>query len=213
LAAHGRSVEALEHRRLLAAGDLDMLYGARGTAVHGIEQVEHAAAAPGGRVVVVGASGDVSTIERRNGDGSADTSFGANGRASSPAFDSFIDAGVMADGRIVVLGLDLTVPSDPESFLTRFTSAGQLDASFGGAGVLNLQPAIGTAGSVSDLAVQSDGGIVFHNRDDRSLYRVTPAGAVDPTFGGGAGRVALGTSFEFDNGATALGSNRMTSSS
>lgn len=96
---------------------------------------------------------------RLNSDGSYDSSFGVGGIVDTEISGSGtlgrpVAVEYFADGRIAVLGLDYGLPS--EVYLARYTSAGALDTTFDGDGILNL-PVLGR--SVYDFAANPDGSI------------------------------------------------------
>jgi uncharacterized delta-60 repeat protein len=144
-------------------------------------------------------------LVRFHPDGSLDASFGSGGAAvdAAPGIEEPREAVLQADGKILVLSdvIDPDAPSPggpPRSFVVdRFTQDGALDAGFGtnGRAVLSFPVPEYAAGGV---AVQPDGKIVVAGtcgegttgRNDLTDFcagRLTPTGAVDPTFGGGDG--------------------------
>src|SRR5688572_21592539 len=112
------SVEPLEGRRLLAAGDLDPTFGRGGVVLPDPTTHRGGAAAvalqPDGKIVSGGTfeperQGPVHfALLRYNADGSTDRSFGADGYVTANpagADRSFIsDVAVQADGRILAAG-------------------------------------------------------------------------------------------------------------
>ena len=102
------------------------------------------------------------------GDGVAIARFrgGALGRA----------AAVDAEGRLIVAGS----AGRGRTAVARFLPDGELDPTFGGDGKMR-----GVRGSLSDIAVLSDGRIVGVGgfRDGWVVCRITAEGAMDPTFG------------------------------
>jgi uncharacterized delta-60 repeat protein len=142
---------------------------------------------PGGQGLTIG-------IVRYLTDGTLDNSFGTNGKATPgipnrSLFPSSIL--VQSDGKILVAGRAGANSMDT-LFLTRLTSTGFVDNSFGSGGWVFL-PRYG-GGS---LAFQSDGKIVVSssyvegngdvktNKIDLALLRFTAGGALDNTFGSG----------------------------
>jgi uncharacterized delta-60 repeat protein len=107
---------------------------------------------------------------------------------------------VLGDGRILVAATALTGSGgiDPAIIVARLTADGQLDATFGTAGITTVTSTGGV--SLGGMALQSSGAIVLagaHATGASSagvLARLTAAGAADTTFGGTTGqrRVLLG---------------------
>jgi len=100
---------------------------------------------------------------------------------------------ISADGSIIVGGTSWD-STDPNFALVRYTSAGQLDLTFGGgAGYVTTDLGFSDVGNA--IALQGDGKILLTgsasngSASNIALLRYTTAGALDPTFGGGAGVV------------------------
>jgi uncharacterized delta-60 repeat protein len=180
------------------------------------------AVAPGGKIVVAGASKIVRYLE----DGKLDPSFGQGGvvRVPRPEGGIFVLSGVAVDslGRVVVVGLTRPLPTnstpDPvisDATVMRFTADGKPDHSFGTKGTLITEFGLGApktsegtygGASVGLRSVAIDpqnrivisGGYVTELGCSRSVNskgfvaRLTESGALDPSFGAGGIR-ALGT--------------------
>src|ERR1700760_698220 len=108
------------------------------------------AVAPGGKLVVAGASKIVRYLE----DGKLDPTFGKGGvvKVPRPAGGVFVLSGVTvdSDGRVVVVGLTRPLPTnstpDPvisDATVMRYTSAGKPDPTFGTKGVLITEFGLG----------------------------------------------------------------------
>jgi uncharacterized delta-60 repeat protein len=138
---HAAALEALESRRLLAAGTTDLSFGKGGLSV-----TDTATRRPGaviaqadGTFLVAAVGGffngserrDILSITRYRSDGSLDRSFGIDGHKSfARPEDTRIVSGVpTTDG-----GLLLTIgrPHNAPDRLLKFTPAGEPDTSFGG---------------------------------------------------------------------------------
>jgi uncharacterized delta-60 repeat protein len=125
--------------------------------------------------------------------GDLDPSFGSGGIVDRITPDEKnIVAGapiaIQADGKIVVAAQDSG--GDGSVLLERFTTAGQLDPSFGSAGVVLTD--VGLAALPPALALQPDGDILVagksnnpENRPNAILLRYLPDGRLDPSFGSG----------------------------
>jgi uncharacterized delta-60 repeat protein len=180
------------------------------------------AVAPGGKIVVAGASKIVRYLE----DGKLDPSFGNGGvvRVPRPEGGIFVLSGVAVDslGRVVVVGLTRPLPTnstpDPvisDATVMRFDVDGKPDHSFGTKGTLITEFGLGapktsegtySGASVGLRSVAIDpqnrivisGGYVTELGCSRSVNskgfvaRLTESGALDPSFGAGGIR-ALGT--------------------
>jgi uncharacterized delta-60 repeat protein len=172
------------------------------------------ALAPGGKVVVAGAS----KVVRMLGDGKPDPSFGNDGVVTVPRPKGgvFVLADVAVDslGRVVLVGLTRPLPTnstpDPviaSATVMRFDANGKPDHTFGTAGRLVTDLGLGepkTAGGtyggpsigLRSVAIDSQNRIIISGgyvtelaKCERSvnskgfIARLTPSGALDPTFG------------------------------
>ena len=162
-------LESLEVRALLAAGDLDTGFGIGGlvtTDITGTSSYDEASAVcevgADGRLVVAGSSGSSIALVRYLENGSLDTTFGVNGKVLTtiPGGSAEVRAMVVqSDGSLVLAG-SFDPTSGKEDFLVaRYTSAGVLDPSFGGDGLVTTD-----FGSTDDIgravAIDSSGRIV-----------------------------------------------------
>jgi uncharacterized delta-60 repeat protein len=128
---------------------------------------------PDGKIVGF-SGGDELTVSRYNGDGSIDTTFGANssGRVTTPASAFYggnqasvkpATLGVDASGRIVVAGQGQLANSWLDSILVRYTADGVLDTSFGNGGAAITRVGGDLGGeeqSYQAIAFQPDGKIL-----------------------------------------------------
>ncbi len=144
-------------------------------------------------------------------DGDIDPTFGMGGKVvpgQFSGFDSIYDTVIQPDGKIVVAG-----ESDFSFVLGRYTSNGQLDATFGTSGVVRVSTPVWAGGFRKGdriaLALQTDGKIVLGGTvigsagagSDFGLMRFTSNGASDTSFGTN-GLVTT----DIDNGDTNVGS-------
>ena len=157
---------------------------------------------PDGGAVMVGNGGGTHTYAAEiRPDGSLDPSFGSGGIASLPGFN--VDQVVReADGSFVVAGSGgsgLSVTQFPPIVLVRLSATGTIDTSFGANGVatLTIQSSCGNCAAVSvlptgDLVVTGNTGNFPADPiknpqatgDTRWVVaRLTPNGALDPSFG------------------------------
>src|SRR5439155_24893073 len=95
---------------------------------------------------------------------------------------------LQADGKILAAGSDFQ-PAGTQFILQRYTTSGNLDASFGSAGTVTLKVGSGSSSGANGVAVQSDGKIVLAGNADFkpgaefALARYTSSGSLDTTFG------------------------------
>jgi uncharacterized delta-60 repeat protein len=115
------------------------------------------------------------------------------------------DVVVAPDGKIVVAGQVNDAAGNPAIGVARYLPDGQLDTAFGAGGAVVLQVGQGPTPVsnpfYSDLAVMPDERIVIAGTATDSaghpaaaIVRLTPAGALDPTFAGGEVVQQLGES-------------------
>lgn len=156
--------------RFTSEGMPDNTFGTNGRVVLDVGDIDAfwaVALQADGRIVAAGltsavGSGDRVAVARFNADGSADGTFATGGLAAldlGSDSDRAWDLALQADGRIVVTGSTHSGGNDYDPFLVRLTTAGALDASFNGTGILVTD--VGTEdGSAVGVAVQPDGRIV-----------------------------------------------------
>ncbi|MFD0389825.1 beta strand repeat-containing protein [Tistrella bauzanensis] len=112
------------------------------------------------------------------GDGVVETTFGVS--------ELLTDALIQPDGKLLLLGRPQS-GSDPV-VMTRYTTDGSLDTSFGTGGTASF--ALGVAGLFTrSMALDGDGDILLSGTSgsDVQLIKVTADGALDTSFGGGDG--------------------------
>lgn len=131
--------------------------------------------------------------------GDVDTSFGCQGVGSygTANADFTIRAiAVQPDDKIVVVGARYTsLLNNNDLWVSRFTASGALDTTFATGGVFttDLTAPLGGGESANAVVIAADGGIIVggnvHREDGELrrgvLIRLTPAGALDTTFGTG----------------------------
>ncbi|ROU06839.1 hypothetical protein D9T17_11795 [Lysobacter enzymogenes] len=148
-------------------------------------------------------------------DGALDRSFGRSG-VSSPQFPVYNDAltavAVQADGGVLALSRDYTVPDDWGRLrcrLLRLDRDGRVDPRFGEGGQVPivLPTRIGFS-SCARLLLQPDGKIVVVGSLDADLLllRLLPDGRIDTGFGDG-GKSVVGTYYIFSPHSVALQSD------
>jgi uncharacterized delta-60 repeat protein len=149
---------------------------------------------------------------RLNANGSLDSAFGSGGKVTTELADAYAESSAVAlqaDGKILLAGYAnsfMTGMSD--AAVVRYNANGSVDSSFGSGGVRLID-----FGQVDDnaraLAVLADGRVLVagysndtNGNADFALARLTAAGSLDTSFGGGAGMVL--TSFGYLDQAYAM---------
>jgi len=115
-----------------------------------------------GKIVVAGSSNSNFALARYTATGALDASFGSSGVVTTAIIGTTVSAHALAiqplDGKIVVAGSAQISGTDSSFALTRYTSNGDLDGTFGASGIVTTL--IGTSAQASALALQPDGKIV-----------------------------------------------------
>jgi uncharacterized delta-60 repeat protein len=189
-------LEPLEPRQLLAFGQLDETFGDVGhvftdlPANVSMPLLQDIEVETDGTILAGGSGG----LVEWNGSGAIVEDFGAAGRVPLPGA-TYRDHEIAPDGDIYVLA------SDPGgSIIVRYTSSGDVDATFGADGTVMISK--GTAFTPSAIAVQEDGKVVVAGtaRTDAGkgsiarLYRLENNGSADLNFGNTASiEVQLGS--------------------
>ena len=211
-----------------APGDFDTTFGlgfGKVIAPVGAGGLAHSAALqPDGKIVAVGgcaptvgAQDSVFCVARFESSGAPDTSFGTNGRATTPETSATGNSAafgvvVLPDGKIVAEGVcpDTVAVGIPAFCFARYSSTGTLDPTFGSAGITRIavpnQNILGGRGFVR----QPDGKLVAASSctltSGSTVYafcvsRVLENGALDTTFGDGGTKLVPAVGVDF---ATAL---------
>jgi uncharacterized delta-60 repeat protein len=190
-----RSFAVVRYRR---DGTLDRTFGGDGTVLtgRGSGVARALVIQPDGRVVATGFNRFGLVVARLRADGSLDPTFGGDGWVGRVTWAIFPTAvALQPNGKIVVGG-------DWDIFrlgLARFTHDGRLDATFGGDGMVRTHVGPGEQG-ISALVIQPNVRIVGvgsagpHEGGNAILWRFVLArylrdGTLDPSWGGGDGRV------------------------
>ena len=148
-----------------------------------------------GRIVLGGNSAGDFAVVRYLADGSLDTSFSGDGKATvdlAAATDTGYGLALQSDGKLVQSG-SATVGATLDFGVVRYNTDGSLDTSFGGGDGIVTTPVGSSFDIAQSVAVQSDGKIVVGgystngSNNDFAVVRYTSAGAIDTGFGGGDG--------------------------
>jgi uncharacterized delta-60 repeat protein len=203
------TIENLEGRMLLSAGDLDLTFGGTGMAY-----VANGSRSDGGggvavqsdlKVVVAGSANNNNAgqhgksftpayafgVARFNANGTADPSFGSSGivqtyfedASGNPLLSQVADAvAIQTDGKIVVAGHTSSEPGD-DFALARYNANGTLDPTFGGAtAIVKGKPITYNVGrAVTDFFGKRDGATAVAIQPDG---KIVAAGFAETTISG-----------------------------
>ena len=143
-------------------------------------------------IVVVGGTGAEDATDfalaRYTSAGALDPTFSADGKVTTPFNlnqpNVALALAVQPDGKLVVAG-GTGVGADPSDFaVARYTTAGDLDNTFGGVGIVSTKLGAGSDAAVA-VALTADGKIVAGGSSgsgDSALVRYTPGGGLDTSF-------------------------------
>ena len=171
-----------------------------------------------GRIVLAGTSFTGSTtkglVVRLTAAGALDTSFnttglqliaGVGGGVGATAFDGTNGLELDSAGRIVVGGSTEDAAGHYRAYVTRLTSNGGIDTTFGTNGFTVLpSPKNANVTFGGRLAIDSKGRIVVvgGGGDSMAAWRLTANGALDPSFGAGGLFATTGTASSLGDGGT-----------
>jgi len=201
----GSSDEADAHNNKLALvrynadGSLDSTFGTGGTAFADFvffDTGQAVALQPNGKILVGGyvATGEGRldmTVARFNPDGSLDTTFDGDGKASfnpTENHDLTMAIATQPDGKVLLAGYALNVSeSDYDALLLRLNGDGSLDTGFGTGGLVTLARA--GSDQFNGIAVQADGrillsGTCFDGASRGTVIRLDANGSFDTSFDG-----------------------------
>lgn len=136
-----------------------------------------------GKIIIAGTNNSSGIIMRYTTDGVLDTSFGTSGTVTTAIGSSTQLKGIQlqTDGSIVAAGRT-TISSIINIFITRYTTDGILDTSFGTSGSITTT-LNGTSAQAFGLAIQDDQKIiVVGQRNSGFIARYTINGTIDTTF-------------------------------
>ena len=161
---------------------------------------------------VVGPNVDI-VVVRLTDAGVLDTSFNGTGKVTVDIGTSSSDTGyamtLQPDGRILVAGWS-DAPGSTQFAVIRLTAGGSLDTTSGGDGTITVDVGTSSGSKLAlDVVVQPDGRILVggtgnSNGNNLGVVRLTAAGALDQSFGGGDGIVETTISTYSDERAQAL---------
>ncbi|MCS7037731.1 MAG: T9SS type A sorting domain-containing protein [Saprospiraceae bacterium] len=218
--------DTLDETRILvldATGKPDASFGNNGVVRldlnpgAGEEYLYGGAVQPDGKIVLTGIIIEPNLdlpqglVLRFNPNGTPDATFNGNGRVNAPAllFVSFFSSIILQpDGKMVVAGATADLATQTIlGLLLRLNSNGQLDATFGTAGVVRLSALSSRFNLINDIARAADGKFVlvgtrFPQADSLRVLRLNANGSVDNTFG------ANGIASFFPAGTQATNANK-----
>lgn len=202
------------------AGDLDATFSADGRLSTDLGPGPSGAAAtarqPDGKIVSVGRTNGIGNgviaVTRHNADGTLDTSFDGDGRATSSVGFEATDVALQADGKIVVVG---SGENTGQGFVVvRYKTDGALDSTFSGDGVQTTNFSADSNDAARGLALQDDGKIVvaggaggesLGTNGDFALARYNVDGSLDTSFAGdGTQTTDFAASGSFSESANAV---------
>jgi uncharacterized delta-60 repeat protein len=185
--------------RYQPTGELDLSFNRAGFAVvdFGTNSEDYCGAvaiAPDGKIVLAGGSQNHFAVARLNSDGTPDTTFSGDGRASAVVgggnFDSAYGVAVQPDGKIVAAGTWKISATASQIAVVRWNANGTLDTGFDGDGI--AVPDVGSAAGLDvgyGMTLQPDGKVLVVGSSrpvggmpQFTVARLTTGGALDTSF-------------------------------
>ena len=181
------------------AGELDSSFGTDGKVMTAIgnrnDEANDVALQNDGKIVVVGYSNNDSrnddfAIVRYNSDGSLDTSFDGDGKATTAIGNSnerALGIAIQVDGKIIATGYSYNSNNDDDFTIVRYNSDGSLDTTFDTDGIVTTD--FGNYEAAYDITIQDDDKIVAvgfsgsGRSSDFAIARYNSNGSLDTTFG------------------------------
>jgi uncharacterized delta-60 repeat protein len=178
-------------RRLLPDGTPDSTFGGGDGLLPKPLYVTTDLAFQGNRILAAGfeslPEGVQFAVARLNDDGSYDSTFGDDGIVrtsvgSSNVSSSINQVALLPDGKILAAGGWNYINAEGGGFaLARYDANGNLDTTFGNAGVSMVS--LGTGGSVGAINFDDDGNIILTSFNDLAVVRFSAEGQFDESFG------------------------------
>lgn len=160
-----------------------------------------------GKIVAAGTSAGKFAVARYNSNGTLDTTFDTDGKATTSLSGNKGSIGgtrslvLQSDGKIVLAGSYRSAgPIYSYGFaLVRYNANGSLDTSFDGDGIAVSAFTTNAKTTASSLARQNDGRLVVAGEiaDVGGVARFNANGSLDISFGGGDGHVELADASKF----------------
>jgi uncharacterized delta-60 repeat protein len=187
--------------RYTSNGSLDPTFGGEGKVTTNFSAGDDfafgVAVQPDGKIVAIGRAGGLGgrfAAARYRDNGSLDPGFGGDGKTTTnfTRGDDRADLlAVQADGRIVAAGTAGYSGGNARFALVRYRADGRLDPSFGGDGRVTTNFAPGFDGAFAVAVQPADQKIVAAGQVGGmlGLARYRTGGGLDPSFGGGDGKV------------------------
>jgi uncharacterized delta-60 repeat protein/LPXTG-motif cell wall-anchored protein len=197
-------------------GALDTTFGTGGKATTDIgggqDMGNSTALQSDGKIIVAGSSGDDFAVVRYNTDGSLDTSFDTDGKATTDingGIDSGQSVAIQSNGKIIVVGQGRS-GLNQNFAVVRYNTDGSLDTSFDTDGKVTTDIGNSSSDIANAVVIQGDGNIVVagESSSDFAVVRYTTTGALDTTFDtDGKATTDIGTSSLDSGSAVAIQSD------
>ncbi len=143
-----------------------------------------------GKIVVAGSSGLNFGLVRYNTNGIMDTTFGVNGKVTTPftGYGCAFGVALQPDGKIVAGGTITNIGTGDDFAIARYDSSGILDTTFNASGKFVVDIREDNADEARAMDLQLDGKILLagyslNTNQDFAIIRVNPVGTLDTTFG------------------------------
>lgn len=182
---------------LAAQGDVDASFGTEGLVLtdinSGADSLSSIAIQADGKILAVGSlnTSNDSVVVRYNSTGTLDTSFAGNGKFTVVSSSVDLSKGLALqpgiNPKIIVIGQSL-FGGDYDFAISRYNSAGGVDSSFGGGGLVETNFGAGTDDVAHAVAIQGDNkivvaGVTSSGADtDFAVARYNSTGVLDSSF-------------------------------
>jgi uncharacterized delta-60 repeat protein len=202
LAAGSTSFEHFAVWRYSHDGLLDISFGEGGGVVTSLgfeAAVQEITVQRSGKILAAGKTETAFALVRYNSAGHLDRSFGQGGRIYTPLGvegASILDLAIQPNGRILAVGYAIDIDRDWSTVLIAYKPNGTIDRCFADHGMLEVKgPAREVSAEFSGIEVLPSGKVLLGGdlAGRLLLMRLLPNGEPDPRFGGGDGRVLVGS--------------------
>jgi uncharacterized delta-60 repeat protein len=178
--------------------DLGRLQAPQGISFYGVTELTD------GSLLYLGMTTDESSTQvalHYTKSGIYDTAFGTGGMIKASASTAMLNAYAVSGGKFVLIGNN----QQQEYWMSRYTSTGQLDPTFGTNGILTPPPGAILMGAFPNMLSDKSLLLTLSTAGNRSIVHYSADGKADLAYGGGLGYIKVPSGALIDANAQLIG--------